>query len=1081
MTLIPLKGADGNSAPAVLVSTNSPAAFYENYVNGQQSVAEADNGNYAVAWTDQNDYVYTRLFQRDGTPLTSPTFLGMTDWSITVPDGTGHGTGSARVAMNHQGDFVVTWTKLYGPGDVDIMAQVFNADGTSRGPVLGVATSTDVEYEPSVAIDGSGDFVVAYTDWDHNTFQVHAVLFTADGWHHAVPVDPGPPTIYSQMNHQPSVAMNDSGAFVVAYTRDLFFGTTLWGQSVVARRYDATGTPLGSLFYVDGTPGHELQPSVAINDSGAFVVAYTQDNNPTRSVPDEFAAMNEITPGDGYGYIGPVYTYTGMYYSGSDVMVVRYGADGQSLGQAPVAITSANEYDPSVAIGNDGRFTVAYTSGGGYKPGQMDSNLETAKLRTFDTLGQPSPGEIPVTLTPMVARAEGNYSPSVAMNESGEVVATYNHWGPTPGGITGFHAFAQAFQTNPYRIVPHWGDINATTGILLTNGQSFALPVTVYRDPGYTGDVTLTALGLPAGVTATMSAPDPTCPLVETRTLTFTAAVNLAGDATAVARVASYGADSIGPDVTIPIKVTVTAGRIDGVTTPPAPTGTLLRGGWGSIYGAGLLPGSQVFFGDSKTPAQTGLVYPDNTGFDVLVPADATDGLVKVVTPYGCVLFSPISYTISEGTIDSLNVTEGHAPQSLQQGTEVILYGSNFKMDDLIQFGGNPNTQVAGLQARPFLVSSDRTMAHVYVPRDALTGVITDFKPSGAHISSAQTFTVDSYRDTNGFNFINFNYGVRIGCINELFDPSLFGEPSAYALLAAVSGAGDNGACYGMALASLRFQQHTSWIDANHGLPDGRPPTVNNLAKIGPLVSFIEAEHIAQFSQEGRDAKSAWRGQHRDNAPSVYDGLYAMLAAGDHPMISMHNTDGEGHCVVAYDLSGDRVNGFTIYVYDPNRQYDNNEANSPTLHVQNEQDSVIHVSPDNTWSFLLGDSPAVIWSNDLNNLTAISASSIPDTPTMPDTLDGLMDDLVNAGGVAPVAGPDVIPTPTPASTSHSVTTPKGADQVVVRIGTPAQPKDSTDQTVWRSTAVASLPEGPQSLLAKLRKQHDRVRLIPSLD
>src|SRR4051812_11442355 len=73
MTLIPLKGTDGTTAPAVLVSSGT-----QSHAAPQQSIGEADGGNYAAAWNDFDGNVYTRLYRHDGSALTPATLVGQT-------------------------------------------------------------------------------------------------------------------------------------------------------------------------------------------------------------------------------------------------------------------------------------------------------------------------------------------------------------------------------------------------------------------------------------------------------------------------------------------------------------------------------------------------------------------------------------------------------------------------------------------------------------------------------------------------------------------------------------------------------------------------------------------------------------------------------------------------------------------------------------------------------------------------------------------------------------------------------------------------------------------------------------------
>ncbi len=124
MTLIPLKGPDGTTAPPVEIFQGT-----DNTYSTPESIGEADNGNYAVAWMNGAfGDVYTQLYSHDGTALTPQVSPGRSDESyyfvdqnkLDVP------TASVKLAMNHQGDYVVAWTNVYsrfGKSDVQILAR----------------------------------------------------------------------------------------------------------------------------------------------------------------------------------------------------------------------------------------------------------------------------------------------------------------------------------------------------------------------------------------------------------------------------------------------------------------------------------------------------------------------------------------------------------------------------------------------------------------------------------------------------------------------------------------------------------------------------------------------------------------------------------------------------------------------------------------------------------------------------------------------------------------------------------------------------------------------------------------------
>ena len=71
----------------------------------------------------------------------------------------------SSVAMDAAGDFVVTWAS-YGSEDGNafgIFAQRYNSAGIAQGTEFQVNTyTTDRQFEPSVAMDAAGDFVITW-------------------------------------------------------------------------------------------------------------------------------------------------------------------------------------------------------------------------------------------------------------------------------------------------------------------------------------------------------------------------------------------------------------------------------------------------------------------------------------------------------------------------------------------------------------------------------------------------------------------------------------------------------------------------------------------------------------------------------------------------------------------------------------------------------------------------------------------------------------------------------------------------------------------------------------------------------
>jgi hypothetical protein len=82
--------------------------------------------------------------------------------------------------MDAQGDFAVACTLTDSSNHTDILALKFNASGRFVGEAP-VAFGTFQQYQPVVAMDANGDFVVAYTRVTNgNNFDVFAKRYDAN-------------------------------------------------------------------------------------------------------------------------------------------------------------------------------------------------------------------------------------------------------------------------------------------------------------------------------------------------------------------------------------------------------------------------------------------------------------------------------------------------------------------------------------------------------------------------------------------------------------------------------------------------------------------------------------------------------------------------------------------------------------------------------------------------------------------------------------------------------------------------------------------------------------------------------------
>ncbi|MCC7422560.1 MAG: cadherin repeat domain-containing protein [Planctomycetaceae bacterium] len=126
------------------------------------SVAIDKNGDFVVTWSsgDPNvgDYdVYFQRFNRGGQKLR---FEQQVNTLITAGDQT-----LSRVAMDDDGDFIITWVSEGQDGDgTGIFAKRFDNQGTAYGPEFQVNTFfTGTQTLPAVAANRDGDFAIAWT------------------------------------------------------------------------------------------------------------------------------------------------------------------------------------------------------------------------------------------------------------------------------------------------------------------------------------------------------------------------------------------------------------------------------------------------------------------------------------------------------------------------------------------------------------------------------------------------------------------------------------------------------------------------------------------------------------------------------------------------------------------------------------------------------------------------------------------------------------------------------------------------------------------------------------------------------
>lgn len=303
------------------------------------AVALDSDGDFVIVWEsldDESTYgIFAQRFGPAGDPLGS---------EVLVNSYTSSNQQYSAVAVDGAGNFVVVWAS-YGQdgGQYGIYARRYDSAGAAQGSEFRVNSyTTGMQYEPDVAMNAAGDFVVTWQSYhqDGDGYGIFAKRYNAAGVEQTPPAGAAPGegnefrvnTFTSSHQRTPSIAMDNAGKFAVTWVG--FDQLVMLDSEIYAQRFDASGMPQGSEFRVNTyTQGSQFDPEVAMdNDGDALVVwagGYDQD-------------------GDTYGVFGCRFNATGLRQDGSDFQINTY--------------TIGFQRSPTVGMTADRNAVVAWSS-----------------------------------------------------------------------------------------------------------------------------------------------------------------------------------------------------------------------------------------------------------------------------------------------------------------------------------------------------------------------------------------------------------------------------------------------------------------------------------------------------------------------------------------------------------------------------------------------------------------------------------------------------------------------------------------------------------------------------------------------
>lgn len=341
------------------------------------SIAMDNDGDFIIAWESPTDEytsytdIYVQRYNAAGVAQGAP---------VVVNTAGSEDQSHPAVGLNDDGSFVIAYDR-YQPDNRNIYVRRYNAAGVAVGAEVMVSSNTEViQRNPVIAVDGDGDFVVSWEAYqDGDKFGIYARRFNVSAAPQGAEFRVNTYTTDNQLNQ--AVAMDDAGNFVITWQSYKQDGSD---YGVYAQRYNAAGVAQGGEFRVNtSTENQQQHPAVAMDSDGDFVIAwetaneyydvYMQRYNAagveqgaefSANIEEQYGGFRPAVAMDSDGdFVLTWQTYLD-YDSYLDVYIKRYTAAGTAVGTEMKVNTYTNGYQENsiVALDDEGDVVVVWES-----------------------------------------------------------------------------------------------------------------------------------------------------------------------------------------------------------------------------------------------------------------------------------------------------------------------------------------------------------------------------------------------------------------------------------------------------------------------------------------------------------------------------------------------------------------------------------------------------------------------------------------------------------------------------------------------------------------------------------------------
>jgi hypothetical protein len=365
--------------------------------------------------------------------------LAVTAWAGPTAQGAAFNISSCTtcaeqfpvVAGTAAGTFMVVWKGGTTTDPNGVSGRFFSSTGTAAAPDFRVKDLTPDQYDPAVARNAQGSFLVVWSQVANSNSEIMARRYLATG----APVGPvfkvnqdaaGTPTIPADFN--PAVAATNDGGYLVAWIDLLPSGNGFPGGTpqVFSRKISPAGVPVGAQVRISTGLVNGDRPDVCVDTSGRPVVVWTS--------------------ADGFPLFEPNH---------KGVSLRQLTSAGAAMGAAELVVAPplASSARPAVSCGSGSTFVVVWHSD--QPPAAVRSDILGQR---FSRLGRPVGPAFRINTT----TSNEQRNPSIAHDPKGNFVVIWQSY--LDGAKTGIHG--RRFGAAANALSPEFEVSSTTTTIL---------------------------------------------------------------------------------------------------------------------------------------------------------------------------------------------------------------------------------------------------------------------------------------------------------------------------------------------------------------------------------------------------------------------------------------------------------------------------------------------------------------------------------------------------------------------------------------------------------------------------------------